>query len=326
MDGIAFGTRFGDAVPWDLGELRRRLGGGLRGMLREKRWFSAGVVHPRFFLGMAVIRVGPLSSAFAYVFDRETRGLFAHNLIGAPVQCRLDADPLGGRAGFRALRGRLGFGPRLAGGDREVTAALLFPGSSLEVRLTFLDGDPPRPALHMLHPMPGGAFAYTRKLAGIPVRGSVRWPGRIVRLEPGEAYAMLDWTLGYHARETFWNWAAGTGRTEDGRLIGFNFSGGVYGDSGEENAVWIDGRPRSVGPVRFEYDAREPLQPWRVRGGGVELAFSPEGLRRADQNYLLVASKFVQPFGCFSGRIELEGDTVLLEGVGGVVEEHFARW
>jgi hypothetical protein len=73
-----------------------------------------------------------------------------------------------------------------------------------------------------------------------------------------------------------------------------------------------------------------PGGPWRIRSGdgAVDLTFAPEGQRAQDTNVLgLLTSRYVQPFGSFSGRIALPGLAPLeLEKVPGVTEDHFARW
>jgi hypothetical protein len=102
-----------------------------------------------------------------------------------------------------------------------------------------------------------------------------------------------------------------------------NFSDGFLQGEGE-NAVWIDGEPRAVGPVTFSFESRTPLAPWRVQsaGGRVDLTFRPEGFRAQTIDLKLIASRYLQPFGTFSGQV----DGVAIEGVPGVTEDHAARW
>ena len=70
--------------------------------------------------------------------------------------------------------------------------------------------------------------------------------------------------------------------------------------------------------------ASAPLAPWRVQGGEgrVDLTFHPEGFRAQTIDLKLIASRYLQPFGTFSGQI----DGVAIEGLPGVTEDHAARW
>ncbi|MGE8356023.1 MAG: DUF2804 family protein, partial [Microvirgula sp.] len=45
--------------------------------LRHKRWQYAGISHPRFFVGLAVVDAGWIASGFCYVFDRSSRRMVA---------------------------------------------------------------------------------------------------------------------------------------------------------------------------------------------------------------------------------------------------------
>ena len=56
--------------------------------------------------------------------------------------------------------------------------------------------------------------------------------------------------------------------------------------------------------------------------GRVDLAFRPEGFRAQTIDLKLIASRYLQPFGTFSGNL----DGVAVEGLPGVTEDHAARW
>lgn len=130
---------------------------------------------------------------------------------------------------------------------------------------------------------------------------------------------MVDDTAGYHARDTAWRWAAGAGRTRDGRIAGFNLVEGVNDPpAGSERTVWLDGAPAEAPPVRIspELDA--------VRfASGEELRFASEAVRERHDRMPGVRSDYRQPFGRFAGT--LPGGIELAEGLG-VTEDHRARW
>jgi hypothetical protein len=95
-------------------------------------------------------------------------------------------------------------------------------------------------------------------------------------------------------------------------------------NEGLENAIWIEGRPRPVGPATFAHDPAHPTAPWRVTtaDGGVDLSLRVEALREEEVDLGFAASRFVQPIGAYSGRI---GDYEVRD-LPGVAEDHVARW
>ena len=163
----------------------------------------------------------------------------------------------------------------------------------------------------------GRQEVWTRKQAGIAASG-------MLALDGGEpttvhARAVIDDTAGYHARHTEWWWTAGVGQSADGQALAWNLVSGVNDPpSGSERAVWVDGQPHEVAPVRISEDLR------RVFGDdGSELRFHAEAQRSRSENLLLFKSDYRAPFGAFSGS--LPGGLALAHGLG-VVEHHRAVW
>jgi hypothetical protein len=156
----------------------------------------------------------------------------------------------------------------------------------------------------------GGGYVWTRKQAGVAVRGTVRIGAETV---PIEAFGVVDDSAGYHDRETVWRWSAGVGTLADGRRVGWNLVEGVNDPPvGSERSVWVDGVAHEVGPVDFAADLSSV--------GG--LRFHAEATRERHDELVLMRSDYLQPFGTFSG--ELDG-LALAEGYG-VMEDHRARW
>jgi hypothetical protein len=157
---------------------------------------------------------------------------------------------------------------------------------------------------------------WTRKQAGVPVRGSIYVHGRAYEVD---CLGAVDETSGRHQRHTTWKWSAGAGRGVDGSRVGWNLVTGVNDEPvGSERCVWIDGRPAEVGPVSFAED----LSSVSFAEGGA-LSFSEWGAREDRTNLLLLRSVYRQPFGTFSGV--LPGGVELAEGYG-VMEFHDVWW
>lgn len=194
-----------------------------------------------------------------------------------------------------------------------------FDGGALDVDLV---ADPTTPVVCSTA-TPAGGTNVTQKAAGHRVTGNIRLGERHI---PFDGHGWTDWTVGRQDRQTAWRWAAGAGRTADGRTVGLNVSTGMNEAEGEDVA-WIDGIPvpldlHGLGPTH-EGDFAGP---WSLHGSGWHLDFTPVGVRAATENLGLVRSRYVQPVGQFHGTLPTpEGGTVEVT-FPGVTEDHEARW
>jgi hypothetical protein len=131
--------------------------------------------------------------------------------------------------------------------------------------------------------------------------------------------ALVDDSAGYHARVTEWEWAAGAGRTADGRDVRWNLVTGVHdAPTGSERRVWVDGAAQEVGPVTFS-DALDEIR----FAHGEALRFGHRAERARKDDLRIFASDYRQPFATASGT--LPGGIELASGCG-VLERHSARW
>ncbi len=303
---------------------------------REKRWCYVGLVHPRIFFGCAVIHLGYLTSAFCFAFERKTRQMIEHALVWPPLgQARFDRHPETGTCWFKTPGKSLEISSHPPGNPpgntsgKKIQARFKFSGQTLEADLEIR---PPRSGISPMNffmPMDRDHHAFTAKTAGLTAQGHVRLNRRVYDLEPEESFVLWDWTHGAYPRKTFWNWACGAGVSTDQIPVGFNFSRGVYEQGLLENGIWVKGIPEPLGQVDFFYDGKHPDRPWQIKSADlrVDLTFEPEGIRRANDNFALIQSRFIQPCGRFRGRlITRTGHCLILEDVGGVVEEHFTKW
>jgi len=157
----------------------------------------------------------------------------------------------------------------------------------------------------------GRSWVWTRKQAGLPVRGRVEVAGRTFEVDG--ALGFVDESAGYHSRHTAWRWSAGIGVAEDGRAVAWNLVDGVHDGDASERTVWLDGSPEEVPAQAFAGDLS--------RVGDLE--FREWSARRSSKNYLVMRNRYRQPFGEFSGT--LPGGIALAEGYG-VMEEHDVLW
>ena len=248
----------------------------------RKRWRYVGVFGERLMLCAGVVQIGVVRQAFWAVWDREHRALRERtHRVGGRRAVRVGADLVEIRDGTVQAELRL--------------------GSAIAVETASPDGD---------------AWIWTRKQAGVAVRGTVTLAGETI---PLDAPGCLDESAGFHARRTAWRWSAGVGTAADGRAVAWNLVAGLHdADGASERTVWIDGVPAEAPPVLFAPDLAAI-----AFASGEELTFTAEATRERHDRFGVGRSDYVQPFGTFGGS--LPGGIVLAEGRG-VTERHSALW
>ena len=279
---------------------------------RTRRWSYSAAGAEEVAVGAAVVDLGFASTAFAWcLVDGQLLTWEARGLPG--VSARLGhhaATP----SRFRGRGASVTIGPD-GGLDLDVPVS----GGRLVAQV---EVTPDCPAV-CVTPTPAGGWNTTQKVAGERARLRVRAPGTQVAVTGG---TWRDWTLGAQDRDTTWRWAAAAGTAADGRRVGLNASTGMNGAGPGEDVVWWDGRPH-----RLDVDTLGPVGSrlagdWRVAGPGWSLEVDSAGARSADENLLVVRSRYVQPVGTFTGTLpDPHGHPVAVRLVG-VTEDHVARW
>lgn len=274
---------------------------------RVKTWEYVAVVADDVFLAAAIAHLGYLGFAFAYAFDRNSGVCKSFGaIIPLAMGTRVAIDPTQGGSHFSYPFGRIDIE------NRPRTLKMRFTGVIAAVRFEEVL---PWEVRWLTR---GGGENRTFKAMGLPASGFCEISGRRHAIA---GHGLLDWTVGRPARETEWRWAAGVGRAGE-TLMAWNFRTGFDDPAQRENVVWISGIPRQVGLATIE-PPREDAAPavWTVSQGGLKLNFEEHGQRQESLNLGLIASRYRQPWGRFSGTFE--GAPV--DGYG-VAEDHWARW
>lgn len=323
-----FGIHEGPVTDLNLSDFRfhgsERVSKTKNGIIRDfqlKRWQFMGVCAPEFIFGAAIVHMGYLSNIFAYVYDRRDGELAEFNSI----------QPMAANTGFI---GHLLKGQAFYRSSQDLLELINTSQSvSLELRLKIglsasLAFSHTLPSLSIVTRVGLRRFNYTNKEAGLPVSGEISMDGKRFRVHPDRPSGLIDYTYGYLARYTFWNWAAGTGYSTKGQRIGFNLAQGVNETGYTENCFWIDDRMIKTATVDFQYDDLDEKGEWRIisSDGAVELIFQPEGSRSSHVNLGLISSQFRQPFGSFHGTLRDGKKTYDLDRTAGFVEEHESKW
>lgn len=324
-----FGTYRGAVETVDLAPLHR---GALGRLLREKQWLYAMITADPWLFAVAVVDLGYLRTAFGFAY-RDGVGLEAdlRTVIGLPMMSRVRQDPI------HRIDARLrGVGASVRAQERRSDPVLEVFASTreFEIRASF-DLAYAAPALTAIAPIRGGAVNITEKRALAPVRGAALVRGERIPLDG--ALGGYDFTMGLPGRETRWNWAFCMGEAEDGTPFALNCVEGFVG--APECAVFIPGAIHALGPVRFELpggpdasgdrSARaRALAPWRIRAefDGWELVFQPGAVHDETLDVRVLASRFVQPVGRFSGTLRCGSRVLQVRDVLGVVEDQDVQW
>jgi hypothetical protein len=256
----------------------------LLGRRFRKRWRWVGAFADNLIVFAAIVQVGPASMTFWGIWDRERRRLWERTRRGFPGR-RPDVAMPGSSVRVRA--------------------------GSIEFELELEEGIP----IECMCPNGEGGYSWTRKAAGMPVRGEVRIGRRTNALD---GLAVVDDSAGYHRRYTSWKWSAGVGTARDGRKIAWNLVTGINDPPiSSERAIWVAGEPTEPGPVEFQgLDSIHFEDESRLN-------FSAETQRTHHEGIpLLARSDYDAPFGSFSGSL----NGLRIESALGVMEAHDAIW
>ena len=287
--------------------------------LREKHWIYLTLASDALHVAVAVVDLGYATKVFAFVFDKASRRVVARESLLAP--------PKQGRLGAGLSESKLidfHFAGSTVRMDREgslVTVHAKLGTIAIDAELD--DSDAP-PAIGAVVDLGDRHFHATEKRALIPWRGGVvagdeRWSVR-------DGLAGFDFSRGFPHRKTSWNWGFLLGSTTAGEPIAMNLVEGFVGEA--ECAVWFRGRVYGIAEGRFTFDRQRTYAKWDVRSadGAVELTLTPCDVHEEFLELGLIGARYKQPIGLFSGTVTLEGETVQLEKVIGVVEDQQVRW
>ncbi|MCA9520033.1 MAG: DUF2804 domain-containing protein [Myxococcales bacterium] len=304
-----------------------------RGLVRSrlKEFQHVGIIGPDFYFGMAIVDVKYVGTFFTYFVDRQSGSFVERNarsFIGGrklPENCWdhhgfFNADGI-----FAHLHNHLD--QKSYRVSMEVPARGTTPKMAAELELGF-DLESIEPLIAVL-PVGAGRTNYTIKC---PLRasGEIHVGDRVIRCDKEGCVALLDEHKALYPASMWWKWATFAGRDASGRVLAVNLTHNVNEDDERYNecAFWLDHKLHLLSAVRFEFDAVDHLRPWRIRttDGRVDLEFRPQGERKELIDFIVARSQFHQPFGTFHGTVELDDESIDIDGLFGVCEDHRVRW
>lgn len=283
---------------------------------RVRRWCYVAAGDGDTLVGAAVVHLGVAGVAFAFARVGGVQGTWD---LTRPLArgVRVGEVPAGGAA-VRAGEARLELHP-----DGRID--LDVPTRTGRLRADVRSEGTITPAVLSTRTEAGG-WNVTRKAAGMPVTGEVQLgAGPIVGLA-ADAGAWSDWTAGRQDRRTTWRWAAGAGSTADGRRVGVNASTGMNRREAGEDVVWWDGVPHALELASLAATGDVAVDPWQVSGPGTSLHLEPHGSRSADERLVVATSRYVMPFGTWTGSLTDPDGRAAEVRLAGVAEDHLAVW
>lgn len=303
-------------------DLRTPLGkkqGAFARRMQFKQFHYLGGISESLIFGAAVADLRYLCTGFYYVYDLKTGRELRHTW----------RSPLSGRAKFseNPETGSVSYGDEHNGilvdcvnGRRRVHVRR--QNKSL-IDVTMEDSQPAVEPLRICTRAGYTGWVYVRKTGGVRMEGHVDC--ELGQFDASGCLGHTDYSAGYMRPETWWNWAFASGHV-NGKPLGINVSCGVNETSYSENCCWIDGKLLFLPQTRFHFDAGQPLSEWQVRSDALDLRFQPAGVHQEHVNAGILASRFNQVYGRFSGTVSLPGLPQVIPGLLGFVEDHYARW
>jgi hypothetical protein len=311
------------SIGWTRRQLHNtdRIGHGLYGWGRNKRWEYWGIVIPSHIIGVTIAALDFANVRQLWVLDRTDL-------------TTIDSFEIGPLSRGVRLTGTHGTGVNESQGRsltlrfEDTDAGTLLAARSDRVQLELLaETRPGHEAMGIASPHSRRLVDYTVKDVDRPTLGTLTIDGVA---HDAAGFAVLDHARSRGPYRTDWNWGAAVGMA-DGRRIGINLGGG--GPHGLRNGLshtvlTVDGRVHKIPTaLDWEFDPADWMKPWRMSTDRVELRFTPFFDRYARTNLLVIRSTTHQCFGTFTGRVQTDdGEWIVVDGLEGWAEDVHNRW
>ena len=285
--------------------------------LRFKQFNFIGILGPDLMAGLAVVDLKYLSNGFFYIYDQKENRVVETKKIAPSFSCRINKDPSNMESTFSLGDLKIHInGGRVTAKGRDI---------ALEVELDLHRSKPLRICTRAGY----RGWVYTEKTTPVPVSGHIRCQGKSWDISSPDYMGLVDWSAGFMRRNTYWNWAAAATVLPDGRSMGLNLASGVNETGFTENAFWLDHHMVKVDTVNFMFHNDDTMKPWTIRSYDkkIDLEFQPLNKREEKTSVQVIASRFTQLMGFFSGTLVSDtGETIRISDVPGYCEDHYAKW
>jgi hypothetical protein len=314
-----------DAVGWSRHPLvRANLS---RRWPRKKKWNFWNWISPEFVFSVTLADIDYASFCSVSFVDFESGESLSNIALGPPRRFPMP-ELVEASVGFE------GGSMRYSNQNRDGELLVNFRGKArngkeiaAEFRVCKPEG---HETLNIVVPWTPRHFQMNSKHNTLPCEGQVEVGGRPYPMDPERCHAVQDFGRGIWPYRSFWNWAVCTGQ-QGGDLIGVNMGARwTTGTGVNENGICLNGRLHKImEDLDWSYDPGDWMKPWRVRSqhsDSIDLALQPIVAETSKLDLGLVRTGGVCCFGRWSGRIEVEGAPVELDGLIGWAEEFDHRW
>lgn len=298
--------------------------------LRMKCWDYYGLTTKTHFFSFTVSDIGYLGMIFAYVIDFEKKTLHEETLaIPFAKGVEIPRNSQDGVTQYKNDKVKLLFFTTNDQRKLSIHWTNFENNQDLKAEIK-LDHPAGHQSMNLVIPIEKRRFYFNRKINCLPATGWVEYLGQKYDLTSQTALGNLDWGRGVWAYDSFWVWASASGFTDDGRTIGLNMGYG-FGDTSaaSENAFILNGKIHKIGKLKFTYNSKDFMQPWKMisEDKRIDLIFEPFLDRTAKTDIKLLYSEVHQLFGIYSGTLVTdEGESIEIKNLIGFAEEHHARW
>lgn len=294
---------------------------------RKKRWNFWNWISPGFVFSVTLADIDYAAFCQVTFIDFESGRTLSGTAVARPGTLDLP-EHVERTVSFQSRA--MTYRNATDGGDLQVT----FAGrarSGERITADFVVRRPPgQESLNLVVPWSADRFQLNSKHNTMPCEGAVIVADRTYVMDPRQCHAVQDYGRGLWPYRSWWNWAVATG-VQDGVRVGVNLGARwTTGTGVNENAIFIDGRVHKVmEDVRWEYDAAEPMRPWRVRAehsGALDLVLEPIVAHRVHTGFGPLRSGGVCSFGRWRGTVRVADELHTVRDVMGWAEEFDHRW
>jgi len=275
------------------------------GLPRLLEWIGAGMAHPDWYFGFIIVDAKSAHLSVLYGYNRKTGALFSHDSLGPSRQVRVAESLWNDSTRVEKSGFSMSVLHRLEKGFHQVSIDIKESAQGPPVRgnLTWHEDLEKTQPLVMMSQLDGLHFVYNHK-AQMPIEGSMKIGGEEAVFDPLRDLANLGEVRSHSGLKNHYNWFNFGGFNREGRVVGLNALSSRQRPehSWTENCMWVGDTLSMVGPVHFEVDPRNIMQPWRAydKAGRVDVTFHPEGGKSIMLGFL---GRYHQKCGCFRGTL-----------------------
>lgn len=299
---------------------------------RLKEWQHFALVSADYYISLAVFNVKKIAIAQVCIQDIRSNAIYFYESIAPSWKMKVPFNLQHDECSFHNKGFAIEIANSLDNGEHNLSFDIAAQNGLPAVNgLVTLHDDCARyNPMEVCLPLSGGPRAMYSHKNICPLSGDIQIGENIFSVDASNSYGLSDIHKGYYPYYMSWHWGTG-GKVQDDKLYGFNLTNNQVLDQEQfnENCFWHDGELHSLPPVVFDFDPKNPLQPWHIhdKEGNVDIIFTPEVMRKIDKNYIILHSKYHGPYGLFNGKISIPDDGIdfELKDFRGMCEDFYLR-